>query len=72
MYRVSKKNLLVEKKILTKIECCGAKFAHEHDLGALDPAFSLSMKPPKNIFPDLRGAGHWWFSLCAVVPAAFY
>ena len=51
MYRVSKKNLLVEKKILTKIECCGAKFAHECDLGALDPANSLSKKRPKNVFP---------------------
>ena len=26
------------KKILTKIECCGAKFSHKHDLGVLDPA----------------------------------
>ena len=32
------KNVLIEKKIITKIECCGAEFSHEHDLGALDPA----------------------------------
>ena len=25
-------------KKLTKIECCGAKFSHGHDLGAFDPA----------------------------------
>ena len=24
-------------KIITKIECCGAKFQHGHDLGALGP-----------------------------------
>ena len=30
------KNWLIEKN--PKIECCGAKFSHEHDLGALDPA----------------------------------
>ena len=33
---------------------------------------SLSKKRPKNIFPDTGGAGYWWLSLCAVVPAAFY
>ena len=27
-----------EKKILTKIECGGAKLSQGHDLGALDPA----------------------------------
>ena len=32
------KKLTNRKKILTKIECCGAKFSHEHYLGALDPA----------------------------------
>ena len=26
------------QKILTKIDCCGAKFPYEPDLGALDPA----------------------------------
>ena len=29
---------LTEKKILTKIECCGVKFSHLNDLGALKPA----------------------------------
>ena len=33
-----KKNWLIRKKSLTKNECCGAKFSHKHDLGALDPA----------------------------------
>ena len=38
-YRVSQNNLLIEKKtILTKIECAGAKFSHEQDFGAFDPA----------------------------------
>ena len=27
-----------EEKNLSQIECCEAKFSHEHDLGALDPA----------------------------------
>ena len=36
-----------KKKIQTKIERSGAKFSHEHDLGALDPAFSLIKKRPK-------------------------
>ena len=36
-YRVSQKNVLIEK-IIAKIECCGAKFFPEHDLGALHPA----------------------------------
>ena len=26
------------KKIITKIECCGAKFYHKHNLGKLDQA----------------------------------
>ena len=49
------KNHQSRKKILTKIECCGAKFAHEYDLGALDPANCFSKKRPKNIFPVTRG-----------------
>ena len=52
-----------QKKVLKEIECCGAKFSHGHDLGALDPVFqlnfnfdfwnpslSLSKKRPKNNF----------------------
>ena len=37
IYRVSQKNILMSK-IITKTECCVAKFYHGHDLGALDPA----------------------------------
>ena len=33
---VPKKVLI--KKIVTKIECCAAKFSHQNVLGALDPA----------------------------------
>ena len=33
---------------------------------------SLIKKRPKNIFPETRCAGYWWFSQCTVVPAAFY
>ena len=29
-----------KKKIISKIDCCGAKFYHGHDSGALDPAES--------------------------------
>ena len=29
------------EKIFTKIDCCGAKFTHGHDLGALDQAKSI-------------------------------
>ena len=36
-YRLSQK---MQNKIITKIECFGAEFYHEHDLGALDPAQS--------------------------------
>ena len=82
MYRVSKK-LLIAKKILTKIECCGAKFAHEHDLGALDPANCFSKKRPKNIFPVTGGPPAGVSATCesqvviaqfvsTMVPAAFY
>ena len=46
-----------KKQILTKIEWCVAKFAHEHDLGAIDPANSLNKKRPKNLFPVTGGAG---------------
>ena len=35
-YRLSQK--MTDKKIQTKIECCGAKFSLEHDLEALDLA----------------------------------
>ena len=37
MYRVSQNKVLTEKNV-TKIEHCGAKFYHEHDLGGFDPA----------------------------------
>ena len=37
------------KNILTKIECCGAKFSHEHHLGALDPA-NILKKDQKTFF----------------------
>ena len=64
MYRVSKRLLITRKKIPTEIEFCGAKFAHEHDLGALDPVNCLSKKRPKNIFPVRGtpggGAGYLW------------
>ena len=30
--------MLLKHKFLTKIEYCGAKFSHGHDLGAFDPA----------------------------------
>ena len=36
--RVFQKQVTKRKKILTKIECWGAKFSDGHDLGALDPA----------------------------------
>ena len=32
------KKMTKRKQILSKSECCGAKFSYEHDLGALDPA----------------------------------
>ena len=32
------KNLLIEKKIISEIEHCGAKFYHVHFLGGLDSA----------------------------------
>ena len=35
VYRVSQKNVLIDK-IITQIECCGAKFYHEYDLERLD------------------------------------
>ena len=38
-YSVSQRNVLIEQ-ITTKIECCGAKFYHGHDLGRLDQAKS--------------------------------
>ena len=70
--RVPQKTYLIEKKNPNQNWVLWGKFAHEHDLGALDPANCLSKKRPKNIFPDTGGAGYWWLSLCAVVPAAFY
>ena len=36
LQRVPKK--LTNNKHLTRIECCGPKFSHEHDVGAFDPA----------------------------------
>ena len=39
---------MCEQKIISKIECCGAKFNARHDLGALDPTYSLTNKQPKN------------------------
>ena len=37
VYRVSQNKVTNRKKILTKIECCGAKFSHRNDFGVLDP-----------------------------------
>ena len=34
------KKILIEK-IISKIECCGAKFSHRNDLVVLDPALSV-------------------------------
>ena len=39
-----------ENKIITKIECCGAKFYHKHGLGALDPAWYSKKRPKKHFF----------------------
>ena len=33
-----RKKIDQEEKVTTKIECCGAKFYHGKDFGALDPA----------------------------------
>ena len=33
--------MMLEPKILTEINCCGAKFLHRHDLWPLDPALTL-------------------------------
>ena len=44
---VQKKGNKIKKKTITKIEHCGAKFYHVHDLGGLDPASSYK-KRPKN------------------------
>ena len=41
------------------MECAGAKFSHQNDLGKLDPAIILGKKRPKNQFPATSGAGYW-------------
>ena len=59
------------EKILTKIECCGAKFPMNMIWERLI-LVNLSKKRPSNIFPDTGDASYWWSSLCNVVQAAFY
>ena len=46
-----------QKKIVTKIEYCGAKLSHGHGLGALDPAVAL--ETTKKQFLDTAGWGYW-------------
>ena len=38
LIKLCKQGVQKQEKILTKIECGGAKLSHGHDLGALDPA----------------------------------
>ena len=52
------KNTNIQKTI-TKIEHCGARFYHVHDLGGLDPV-SIRKKRPKYWFLDTGGVCYWY------------
>ena len=68
--------MLWSPKILTKIECSGAKFSHGHNFGVNSNKWPKKIPrdalfPVRSRLPVARGASYCWLSECTSAPAAF-